>query len=119
LSDCKKRKHEVASGVGKSLTEPRDAEGLTGGSSDKKVNWFKIPLLKFGHVAKVRDMRIVMRQHGRRERLNVAKGNGLPSHVVPRYGRGFNARADGQVFHHSSGRRIAPMIPATAMTPKT
>jgi hypothetical protein len=64
FSDCKKREHEVASGVIKPFAEARDAEGLAGGSSDKKVNWFKIPLLEFSHVADVRDMGVVMLQHG-------------------------------------------------------
>ena len=43
-----------------------------------------------------------MRKHGRREWLNVAECNRLPSHVVPRDGSGFYARADGEVSHYHS-----------------
>ena len=38
LSDAKKDKHEVSSGVRESLAEPRDGEGLAGGSSHKNVD---------------------------------------------------------------------------------
>ena len=107
MSDCKVGKHEVASGVGEALSESGDAEGLAGCSADKKVNCSKIPLLKFGHIPKVRNVRVMVRKHGRWERLNVTKGNRLPTHVVPRDGGSLNARADGQIPHSVTARSVA------------
>jgi hypothetical protein len=95
LSDCKVGKHEAAPWVSEALSQSGDAEGLAGSSADKKVNCSKIPLLKFGHVPKVGNVRIVMFQHGRRERLDVTKGNGLPFQAVPSDRRRFDAGANG------------------------
>jgi hypothetical protein len=94
LSDRKVREHEVSSRVFEALAETRDAEGLAGGSSDKKLNWFIRPLLEFGHIAEVRHVGVVVREHRRRERFDLAERHRLPAEWVPCDGCGFDAAAD-------------------------
>jgi hypothetical protein len=94
VSKAKKLKGQVATVVCQSRSEPGDAERLAGGSSDKKVNWFIRPLLEFGHVAEVRHVGVVVREHRRRERFDFAERHRLPAERVPCNGRGFDAAAD-------------------------
>ena len=98
-SDCKKCKHEVPSRVFESSPQTGDAERLTGGSSDKKVNCFIGPLSELSHVPAIRDVRVMVRENGTWELLNLRKPCGRPTHVMPRYGSCFNAGADRDVLH--------------------
>jgi hypothetical protein len=90
-SNGTKGKHEVATRVCQSLSESRDTEGLTGGSSAKKVNCDIGPFLKLRHVAPVRDGRVVVGEHRAREWLDFREGDGLPSERVPGNAGGFDA----------------------------
>ena len=85
-SDLKVGKHEAAAWVCESLPQSRDAEALTRGSPHKDVDgsWLNIPLLELGHVPKVGNGRKPMRQHGARERFDLAEADWLPAEVMPR-----------------------------------
>ena len=50
-----------------------------------------------GHVSKIRNIGIVMREYRARERLDLAESDGLPSEVVPRHARSLDAAAHAQV----------------------
>jgi hypothetical protein len=76
--------HEAATRAIQSSSEAGDRVVLAGGSSAKKVNCCIGPLLETGHVAPIRDMRIVMGEDGGRERLDLAERDGQPAERVPR-----------------------------------
>jgi hypothetical protein len=61
LKQAKKLKGEVATLILKAASESSDTEGLTGGSSNKKVNWFVVASLDRREVAMGSHMRPVMR----------------------------------------------------------
>jgi hypothetical protein len=90
-SNGTKGKHEVATRVVQSLSKSRDAEGLAGGSSAKKVNCDIGPVLVFRHVAKVRDIGIVVRQDSAREWLDFAEGNRAPAERGPGHACSFDS----------------------------
>jgi hypothetical protein len=70
-SNCQIDEHEVASRIIESLSESRDAEALTGGAANEKVNCSNVPLLKLCHVAEVRNVGVVVRQDSAREGFNL------------------------------------------------
>jgi hypothetical protein len=83
LSHSAKCEHEVAAWVSQSFSKARDTERLAGGSADKNVNCMIRPILEFCHVAMVRNIGVVVRQHGRRKALYFAEECRLPSHRMP------------------------------------
>jgi hypothetical protein len=72
-------KHEVATRVIQSLSETGDAEGLAGSSSAQKIDSCIGPLAEAGHVAEVRHIGVVVREHGAGEGLDLAEGLRLPA----------------------------------------
>ena len=56
MSDLKIGKHESSSRIADSLAESGDGEGLAGGSSNQKVDWFMFPAFVLGKVAEVGDV---------------------------------------------------------------
>lgn len=56
----------------------------------------------FGHVAVVRDGRIVMRENRAGERFDLAECNWSPSERMPRDRRGLDSAAHAQVAHDPS-----------------
>jgi hypothetical protein len=72
LSQTNKLKCEVAPLVGKSLAKSSDAEGLAGGSANKKLNWFIISFSYSGKIPMQGNIRKVIFKRGARERLDVA-----------------------------------------------
>jgi hypothetical protein len=105
LSKPKKLKGQVAALIIQTASQSCDAEGLTGGSADKKVNWPILIGSNRGEVAMKRRFGIVVRQHGAGERLNLAKESGLPAKRMPSNGRSLDARTDGTVNHAASLHR--------------
>jgi len=83
-SDCKIREHEVSSWVSKSLSKPRDAEALAGGSSDENIeSWDIFPLLELRDVAQVGHVGIVMRENRAGELLDLGHADAFPSEGMP------------------------------------
>ena len=83
LSQSKKFKREVAALSSHTRSESCDTEVLTGGSTDKKVNWPGLVCLDFREVAKVPRFWIVVSQHRARKLVNLGERHGLPSHRSP------------------------------------
>src|SRR6056297_898679 len=90
---------QVATVVGHSLSEPGDAEGLTGRSSDKKLNCIMVSRLYLREIAPQRHVRVPMLQHRARERFDFRKESRPPSERRPRFGRGLDAGTDGPEDH--------------------
>jgi hypothetical protein len=100
VSDCKIREGQVSTGIGQSLAQSRDAEGLARGSADKNIDSCIGPFLELGHVAEVRRFGVVMGKHSAREGFDLAEGERLPAQRMPCTGRGFNTTANAQIAHH-------------------
>ena len=99
-NDCQEGKAEVPARVSKSFAKPGDAERLAGRSSANKVNWLiHPPFFKLRHVAKIRHVGIVMRQHRARKRLDFRKPHRPPAQRFPRHACRLDARADGKKIH--------------------
>lgn len=77
-----------------------EAEGLAGGSADKKVNWPIVVGSNRREIAVARHVGIMVCQNGAGERLDFAERGRRPSERMPGDGCGFNARADGEIPHN-------------------
>src|SRR5690606_7781823 len=73
-SNLKKDQRQVATRVSHSSSETCDRERLARCSSDQKLDCSLIeliPLVKFRHIPKIRNVGIVMREHRRRKRRDL------------------------------------------------
>jgi hypothetical protein len=104
---------EIPPLVIKTLPQPCDRKRLTRGAADQQLalnQQFLGPLAVLAHVAEIRNVWVMVGQHGRRERLNLAEREGSPSEAVPCGRRRFDARTDADVFHFSNSLRTDSMI---------
>ena len=101
LSNSKVGEHELTSWVSQALAKSRDAERLARRSSDEDVEFCIGPLLVACHVAKVRDIWVMVREDGGGELLDLREGQWHPPKRVPRLRRCLDAGAYGQVAHHA------------------
>jgi hypothetical protein len=103
ISDRQVGEHEVASGVGESLSQAGNAEALTGSSSDQKVDCTSGdgPRFMLRHVSVVGNVGEAMRKHRRREGFDLRESYGCPPEVMPRNARGLDAAAHAQVSHRA------------------
>src|SRR5690606_38370063 len=104
FSNGKIGKREVATRVIQALSESCDAERLAGSSADEKIDSCIWPAPEVGHVAEVRHVRVVVRQHGRGERLDLRERDRPPAERLPGDGSGLDAAAYAQVPHSPSLR---------------
>lgn len=107
LKNAKQDECEVAARVRQTPAESGDAEGLAGGACDNEVRSKSSCIGPFGiagHVAEVRDLRPVVRQHGAGKGFDLREGERLPSKgLFPGDGGGLDAGADGEVVQGSAG----------------
>src|SRR5690606_27840575 len=93
ISNCKIDERQVATRVSHSASESGDAEGLTGGSSDEKIDICNSPVVMTLHVSEVRNIGVVVREQRRRKRVNLRERDRLPSERMPSYRRCFDTAA--------------------------
>ncbi len=92
-----KGEHEVSPRVSQPFSQPRNAEGLTWGSTAKDIDICIRPLLEFRHVAPILDVRVMVGEDSAGEWLNLAEGDRLPAQRMPRLRCRLDARANRQV----------------------
>jgi hypothetical protein len=114
LSKAKKLKCQVATIICQSASQSRDAEALARSSRDKKVNWVILVSLDRREVAVAGNMRVVVRQHGARELLDLAEEGGLPAKRVP-CDRGRLDPAAYRSVPHGPSYEAAPVYHVVAM----
>jgi hypothetical protein len=97
LNQAKIGEGEVASGVVEAASEARDGERLAGGAADEEVDVALLegPVTVVLQVAEIGGVRIAVRQHGARERINLGHADAAPTERMPRDARSLDARADG------------------------
>jgi hypothetical protein len=97
ISKAEKFEGQVATVVAQAASEAGDAEGLAGGSANKKVNCPIIICSDGGEVAMERDLRVMVGEDSAREGLDLAERGGFPAQRVPGDGCGFDAGADREI----------------------
>lgn len=92
---------EVAARIGEGFAPPGDGERLAGRTADDHVAAAAIPApIVRGHVADVGHIRVVVRENGGRERLDLRKANRLPAQRPRRHARALDAGEKRDVFHN-------------------
>jgi hypothetical protein len=125
-SNGTKGKHEVATRVVQSLSESGDTERLARCSSAEKIDSCIRPLLKLRHVAPVRNIGVVMREHGAGERFDFRERDSFPAEWIPRDRCRFDATANTQethfvslvglcLAHRNSGTNEPPFVAAKSL----
>ena len=109
MVDCIGKEYElkcqVAPVVGQGLPIAGHAECLAWRTSAEHVSVHDPRLiLQRGEVAMYGHLRVVVRKHGPRERFDLGERQWLPSKGLEGHACGFDAGANGQVFHFSMVR---------------
>jgi len=119
--DFKIDEREISPRVTKARAKAGHAEGLARGSSDENIENCIGPAPEVQQVAEVRDLGIVMGEHGAWEGRDLGKEDGIEAERQPRHRRGFDPAADAGEPHEVSsdgarlsGRRLATLISAFA-----
>jgi hypothetical protein len=113
ISKPKVFERQVAAVVSQSASKAGDAERLAGGSSDKKVNWPILIGSNGGEVAVKRGVRVMVLQHGARERFDFAERGSAPAKRMPRNRSGLDAGTDGEIPHPALRMSSSDMIGAS------
>jgi len=116
--DCIGKLHEfqgqVSALVGERFAQAGDGERLARGAAREHVRGIDFAghhaLGDGRHVAEVRHGRVVVREDGARERLDLGKPCGLPAERMPSDGCGLDAAANRSEFHAASFRFDAPVF---------
>ena len=87
-------KGQVAALVSQSASESCDRERLTGGSADKKVNWFILARLYRGEITVQRRVGVMVPEHSAGECVYLGQKRRPPAENVPSARCGLNAGAD-------------------------
>jgi hypothetical protein len=97
---------EISALVGQRLPKPCDRERLARAAAAKQIGGFDFagvnPVGDEGHIAKVRDGRVVVGQHCRWKRFNLGQPRSLPSKRSKCDRRGLDARTDAAEPHADS-----------------
>lgn len=112
-----KVQHDVAAIVVQAFPQAGHAERLARCAADEQLDLlqqFLGPGLPLGDVAQIRDIRVVVRENGAGKRLNLAEGYRRPAERVPGHGGGFDAGADGEVFHSAPSSSLRLNTAATS-----
>lgn len=102
VNEANKLKCEVPSIASNSRSKSGDTEILAGGSADENIDSWVLAGFDGGKVAMQRNLRVVVFQHGARERLDLREERGFPAPRMPGDRCRLNAGTDRSEHHFAS-----------------
>ena len=117
VDDSEVGEHKVSTGIIQTLSQSGHRKTLTRAPADQNIGVHVGPFLIAGHVAEIRHVRVMVRQHRAGERVDLGEGHRAPTERRPCNGRRFDTAECGQILH-APGRSL-PMKSVTSRSEST